>query len=349
MIDATFAESAGWPVGDFEHCWRQVQQLAKSLDIRVLEDGLDRCQSNPDDWQTQWLVAYLCRLWQHDRIPAVLRTLQGLCRDGLVKTEIYRAWLAQGAIATDSIQAALEDPEERPWLLPALASHPDPAIQQLLQNFSSDPDPQWRSLAATALGSASHSHSRPRLEQLCQDPEPLVRRAALESVRFSDQFTEAERLAVLRAGAWDPDPEVVRVAVWSIAAIANSDAWNSLAMIATQSSRGRAAALAALADAGTTETLTALARLSTTAWTVPDWQACLRSLGQHPHKQAATLLLLRWLPQCPCPMDGLYSLKQLDDRTALSQLRSLLNLPTSRALQTGVRSLIQEWEQSPCA
>lgn len=351
MTDATFADagSGGWPSGDFEYCWRQVQQLAKTVDLRVLEAGLQRCQSAPEDWQTQWLVAHLCSLWRHDRIPAVLQTLSALCGDGLVKTEIYKAWLAQGAIATATIQAALQDPAERAWLLPALASSQDPAIQSQLQTFSRDPDPHWRSLAAMALGSASDASSRQRLQQLCQDPEPQVRRAAIEAVRLSEQFTATERLALFRARAEDTDPDIVSTAIWGIAAIATSEAWGSLATIATRSMLGRSAALAALADARSTEALTHLARLSTTAWTMADWQACLRSLGQHPQKRAATLLLLRWLPDCPCPVDCLYSLKQLDDRTALAQLRSLLSTPASETLLTGVRSLVQEWEQSPCA
>lgn len=349
MTDAAFAESDGWPSGDFEQCWRQVQQLSKTVDLRVLEAGLQRCQNAPDDWQTQWLVAHLCSLWRHDRIPNVLQALMEFCRDGLVKTEIYKAWLAQGAIATDTIQAALADPSERTWLLPALARSQDPALQAQLQDLSSDPDPQWRSQAATALGAAQDTASRQRLQQLCLDPEPQVRRAAFEAVRCSECFTVSERLALFRAGAEDPDSGIVQVAVWGIAAIATPEAWDYLVAIAMQSGRGRTEALAALADARTAEALTRLARLTTTAWTTADWQACLRSLGQHPHKQSATLLLLRWLPSCPRPTDCLYSLRQLDDRTALSQLRSLLNTPAPEPFLTAVRSLVEEWEESPCA
>lgn len=332
MTDAAFAESDGWPSGDFEHCWRQVQQLAKTVDVRVLEAGLQRCQAIPDDWQTQWLLAHLCSLWQHDRIPAVLQALTELCRDGLVKTEIYKAWLAQGSNATDIIQAALADLAERTWLLPALASSQDPALLTQLRDLSSDPDPQWRSQAATALGAARDSSSRLHLQQLCLDPDPQVRRAALEAVRSSELFTVRERLAIFRAGAEDHDSSIVQVAVWGIAAIATPEAWDYLVAIAMQSGRGRTEALAALADARTTEALTRLSRLTTTAWTTADWQACLRSLGQHPHKRAATLLLLRWLPNCPRPADCLYSLKQLDDRSALSQLRSLLNTPDRKSV-----------------
>lgn len=348
MSHATSAGSTGWPQGDFEYCWRAIQQLAKKVELTVLDSGLAQCHDRPNDWQTQWLVAHLCRFWHHDRIPYYLQELMGLASDGLVKTEIYKAWIAQGSIAQIPIEQAFHNPEERPWLLPALAVSSDPALQSLLLGCVTDPDPQWRSLAAQALGASADPAHHSIIQQLCRDPVALVRHSALEAIRLSDAWSRADRLPVFQALSDDPDSEVRHVAIWGMAAVATPTAWQALAAIAAESPSARSTALAALADGRDLMVLDVLATLSTDSWTLADWQACLRSLGQHPQTQAATALLLRWLPSCPYPTHCLYSLRQLNDRTTLPVLRSLLVTIRDDSLKAALQALIHDWEKPSC-
>jgi cyclophilin family peptidyl-prolyl cis-trans isomerase/HEAT repeat protein len=145
----------------------------------------------PDDWRPRLLELFA------DPRPGVR----------LTAIEAAGAWLLDDALGAELARLAEEgEGRERELALLALAAGEDPRAALLLLRFADSSDPVLRARAAEAAGLY---HSFDVVERLAEDPEPRVRRAALETHLAAAEVVEPEAAAeVAREALADPDPAV---------------------------------------------------------------------------------------------------------------------------------------------
>lgn len=145
-------------------------------------------------------------------------------------------------VATQLVQVLVESPAVwHPHLRPALAAAGVPAVSPLAARLGGE-DAKERDLVVAALQALTREDyaSVMAVVALGQDPNPLVRRGAVQALS-GRTFWERRALAGLVAALGDSEPDV---RLEAIAAIVSMAEWTDYATNAVEALRGRAASAA---------------------------------------------------------------------------------------------------------